>query len=323
MFCPGPRAPEYTCVGGRGGPCPLAEAADVVVLDLDLDSEAVEQGTASSELLSYYTGLGKPVVAFGPYAQVVRAYAEGRVRAIRWPVRREELIGAVADAFVRSRVVATAQEGPVGASNAGAEGVPIDLGPQRGAMEVAREWVERIEDGDVDGALALYAPKARLHVGRERFEGRDAIRGYLQGIPLLRRHPGNMEISPEDHSVLVRWEGSAGGPGGHTRLISAAGKIADQWLVLRAGEGEAAEAGGASQSAGPTPRLVGTDQVCRHHGFRGFEERAVRNLVDEDFIDRRSTTVTLRDSTRILIRPVVPGDKRRFRSSKREGSDWA
>lgn len=135
LFCPGPRAPRYRCVGGQGGPCPLAEAADVVVLDLDLDSEVAGEGTACEELVSYYTGLGTPVVAFGPYAQVVRPYAESGVRAIGWPVRREELIKAVIDAYEGTRVVRSGPkvpEAPEGSTGP----VPVEAGLE--GMVVAR-----------------------------------------------------------------------------------------------------------------------------------------------------------------------------------------
>src|ERR671918_1064481 len=59
MTCPGPTAPDYTCVGAREGYCPLVGVADIVVLDLDLDSEIEETGTSASELLGLYTNSGK------------------------------------------------------------------------------------------------------------------------------------------------------------------------------------------------------------------------------------------------------------------------
>ena len=36
ILCPGPGAPDYICAGGRGLPCPIAQDADVVVLDMRL-----------------------------------------------------------------------------------------------------------------------------------------------------------------------------------------------------------------------------------------------------------------------------------------------
>jgi hypothetical protein len=37
LACPGPTEPDFTCVGDRKGTCPLADAADVVVLDMSLE----------------------------------------------------------------------------------------------------------------------------------------------------------------------------------------------------------------------------------------------------------------------------------------------
>src|SRR5204863_1565532 len=54
LACPGPTTPDLTCLGGRGGPCPLVEGADLVVLDLWLQSDTLADGTSSLELLMYY-----------------------------------------------------------------------------------------------------------------------------------------------------------------------------------------------------------------------------------------------------------------------------
>ena len=65
LACPGPTEPDYTCVGDRTGACPLADAADVVVLDMSLDSEALMMGTAAEALLGLYLVSGRPVVTLG------------------------------------------------------------------------------------------------------------------------------------------------------------------------------------------------------------------------------------------------------------------
>lgn len=65
LACPGPSEPDYTCVGDRKGTCPLAEAADVVVLDMSLESEALMRGTAAEDLLGLYLVTGRPVVTLG------------------------------------------------------------------------------------------------------------------------------------------------------------------------------------------------------------------------------------------------------------------
>jgi len=67
LECPGPTEPDYTCVWARGGTCALAANADVVVLDMSLDSEAVMLGTAADELLGLYLMAAKSVVVLGSH----------------------------------------------------------------------------------------------------------------------------------------------------------------------------------------------------------------------------------------------------------------
>jgi hypothetical protein len=50
VVCAGPSAPEFTCVGSREGRCPLAQDADLVVLDLWLESDAAMMGTRAASL---------------------------------------------------------------------------------------------------------------------------------------------------------------------------------------------------------------------------------------------------------------------------------
>jgi hypothetical protein len=65
MSCPGPLGPDYTCVGGRSGRCPLSDPADVIVLDLCLTGDDLIMGTAALELVGLYVSSGRPVVALG------------------------------------------------------------------------------------------------------------------------------------------------------------------------------------------------------------------------------------------------------------------
>ena len=65
LTCPGPTEPDYTCIGGRTGVCPLAAEASIVVLDIDLESEAVVMGTAAEDLLGMYLLSGHRVVVLG------------------------------------------------------------------------------------------------------------------------------------------------------------------------------------------------------------------------------------------------------------------
>jgi CheY-like chemotaxis protein len=66
-ICPGPTAPDYTCVGSREGACALASEAAVIVLDMSLDSEAVLTGTPAEELLALYLFGGHCVVVLGSH----------------------------------------------------------------------------------------------------------------------------------------------------------------------------------------------------------------------------------------------------------------
>lgn len=97
LVCPGPTEPDYTCVGARDGVCPLLEEADVTVLDMSTDSEALMMGTASEEILALYLLTGARVVVLGshPGEQV-----EGRLRRLSRHPDRLELVHAVSALIV-------------------------------------------------------------------------------------------------------------------------------------------------------------------------------------------------------------------------------
>ena len=79
LGCPGPSAPEYTCVGAREGYCPLIERADAVVLDLWTPGDALGVGTSAEELLELYVRSGRPVLALGPGGQLADPTADEHV----------------------------------------------------------------------------------------------------------------------------------------------------------------------------------------------------------------------------------------------------
>jgi DNA-binding response OmpR family regulator len=98
LVCPGPSQPDYTCVAGRGIPCPLTRAADLVVLDLWLGSDSVLQGTSSTELLSHYLESGKLVVAMAPRGdrdEFSKRLLDESVVLLDWPPERRELAETV------------------------------------------------------------------------------------------------------------------------------------------------------------------------------------------------------------------------------------
>jgi hypothetical protein len=94
MACQGPTAPDYTCIGGWEGYCPLLERADVVVLDTWLASDEIGVGTSSDELLQLYAGSGRTVVALGPGGSL-SPYAGGHVICLDERPEVGEVVAAV------------------------------------------------------------------------------------------------------------------------------------------------------------------------------------------------------------------------------------
>ena len=106
IACPGPTGPDYTCIGGREGYCPLLERADVVVLDPWLAGDEIGVGTTSDQLLALYAGSGRSVVAIDavrldPIAQgnIIRLERHPEAVSVVAAVR----IAAEADGFVLRR----------------------------------------------------------------------------------------------------------------------------------------------------------------------------------------------------------------------------
>jgi CheY-like chemotaxis protein len=93
--CPGPSAPQYTCVGSTGAACPLAEGSDVVVLDLQLASDDAMQGTPGWELLIYYMERGERIVALTTAHDPVHPRTDEGVIVLDRPVERRQLLDAV------------------------------------------------------------------------------------------------------------------------------------------------------------------------------------------------------------------------------------
>ncbi|HEX9410277.1 MAG TPA: hypothetical protein VF986_01075 [Actinomycetota bacterium] len=102
LDCPGPIGPEYRCVAGRTGDCPLVHGADAVVLDLSLESDAVLEGTSAVDLLGYYLDSGLPVVAITHEEEPVHLFSEENLATLPWPPRRREMVKTVR-ALLRAR----------------------------------------------------------------------------------------------------------------------------------------------------------------------------------------------------------------------------
>ena len=105
VACSGPSDPDYTCVGGREGYCPLPEYADVVVLDLFLAGDEFELGTDSEQLLDMYLGMGRSVVAIGPGAWSTSPHGASQVRRLGAHPADTDLIGAVRNLPASERFV--------------------------------------------------------------------------------------------------------------------------------------------------------------------------------------------------------------------------
>src|SRR5438445_2108550 len=95
MVCPGPRGPTYACLGGQGKPCPLANGAEVVVIDLNLASDEAMEGTPSWQLLLYYLEQGCDVVAVTDGEVLLRWLQDDHLLTIPTPEDSEALIEAV------------------------------------------------------------------------------------------------------------------------------------------------------------------------------------------------------------------------------------
>ena len=95
LMCPGPGAPDYTCIGGRGECCVLAEAADVVVIDLELAGDVAMAGTPGWQLFLHYVSLGKKVVAIVGSEDPLRPMPDDEVAVVRRPAEPGEILDAI------------------------------------------------------------------------------------------------------------------------------------------------------------------------------------------------------------------------------------
>jgi hypothetical protein len=65
ITCPGPAAPDYACIGGREGYCPLVEQTDLVVLDPWLAGDDDGVGTSADALVELYVSRGRTLILLG------------------------------------------------------------------------------------------------------------------------------------------------------------------------------------------------------------------------------------------------------------------
>jgi len=117
-WCPGPRKPTFVCIGGRGRRCPLAAAADVVVVDGWLRSDEAMCGTPSWHLVQYYIGLGVPVVAIVGPNGLPGPLPDGDVIAVQRSAGCRAVVEAV-DRVTSSSCRPSGSEVPAAAGSAG------------------------------------------------------------------------------------------------------------------------------------------------------------------------------------------------------------
>ena len=95
LACPGPTEPDYLCVGSIGRSCPLVDGADAVVLDVWLAGDSAVAGTSGVELLDFYLGTGKPVLALRHGADATHEFLAEDLAVIDWPADRREVVETV------------------------------------------------------------------------------------------------------------------------------------------------------------------------------------------------------------------------------------
>ena len=81
--CPGPRLPGFVCLGTCNRPCPLADVADVAVLDTRRLPGIMKKGLPAWRLLRYYLAQGKPVVVIADHYRKDRSFRPEQVAILR------------------------------------------------------------------------------------------------------------------------------------------------------------------------------------------------------------------------------------------------
>lgn len=90
--CPGPRLPGFVCLGTCNRPCPLADVADVAVLDTRRLPGISKKGQPAWRLLRYYLARGKPVVVIADHYRKDRSFRPEQVAILRTNPGPESLL---------------------------------------------------------------------------------------------------------------------------------------------------------------------------------------------------------------------------------------
>ena len=121
-------------------------------------------------------------------------------------------------------------------------------------LEVAHAWARCLGSGDLQTALSLYSPDAKLHADARAITGRPHLQGYLEASPLL-GVAHDPDILGEDDRVLLRWEGIGAQPSLEVRCRIEHGQLAEQWIGEVAPQARAVEV---RDGAGPLDMAVTT-----------------------------------------------------------------
>ena len=81
LTCPGPTEPDYLCVGSIGRSW--------------LAGDSAVAGTSGVELLDFYLGTGKPVLALRHGADATHEFLAEDLAVIDWPADRREVVETV------------------------------------------------------------------------------------------------------------------------------------------------------------------------------------------------------------------------------------
>jgi hypothetical protein len=97
-------------------------------------------------------------------------------------------------------------------------------------LAVADAWGNAVAAGDVDYALAFYAPDAVVHTAAGDVSGRGDLQRLLSELP-VRGERGAPSVGGEGDAAVVRWEPAGDADTGLTaRLRVAHGEIVEQWF---------------------------------------------------------------------------------------------
>lgn len=95
VACAGPGAPGYSCPGSRGERCPIADDADVAVVDLRLAGDIARRGTRGWRLCQYYLNRGKKIAVLVGDEDEMVPYPDEDVALLRRPAERPWVLAGV------------------------------------------------------------------------------------------------------------------------------------------------------------------------------------------------------------------------------------